>query len=236
MGKRIIQQRRGRGSSTYRARRKAFKYRVKYPSGKGKGRVLKLIYSGGHTAPLAKIKLNKEIFFNPATQNLFEGQEIEIGGKEIKAGNILSLKKIPIGAEIFNIERRPGDGGKLIRSGGNKAIVTKKAEGKVAVLLPSKKEIWFDEKCRASIGEAAGAGRLEKPLIKAGRKFYLAKSKGKLWPRISAVKMNVYDHPFGSGRGKNISHGRKGKTPKRNAPPGAKVGSLKPKKTGRRKK
>ena len=64
----------------------------------------------------------------------------------------------------------------------------------------------------------------------------MKKAKGKLWPRTSAVAMNVIDHPFGSGRGKNVSHGSKGKIAKRNAPPGAKVGSIRPRRSGRRKK
>ncbi|MBU1136434.1 MAG: 50S ribosomal protein L2 [Nanoarchaeota archaeon] len=236
MGKRIIQQRRGRGTLTYRVRKKAFKYRIKYPISEGKAKVLKLINSAGHSCPLAKIIIGKEIFYNPASKNLFEGQEIEIKTKNIEKGNILLLKNIPIGTELYNIESRPGDGGKLVRSGGNSAILTKKQKNKVALMMPSKKEIWIDEKCRATIGRIAGEGRLEKPVFKAGKKYYIKKAKSKLWPRTSAVKMNVVDHPFGSGRGKRIAHGQKGKIPKRNAPPGAKVGTLSPRRTGRRKR
>ncbi len=236
MGKRIIQQRRGRGSMRYRARKQGYKYKIGYPPGQGSARVLKLINSAAHSYPLAKIIMNKEIFFNPAFNGMIEGQDIKIGGEEIKQGNILFLKDIATGVEIYNIEARPGDGGKIIRSGGNSAFVTKKEGGKVGVLLPSKREIWFDERCRATIGKIAGQGRLDKPFVKAGKKFYLMQSKGKLWPRTSAVKMNVIDHPFGSGRGKNLSHGTKGKIPKRNAPPGAKVGNLRPSRSGRRKR
>jgi large subunit ribosomal protein L2 len=123
----------------------------------------------------------------------------------------------------------------LIRSSGSAAILIKKEAGKVALLLPSKKEIWFDEKCRASVGVVAGGGRLEKPIIKAGKKYHMIRARGKLWPRTSAVSMNVIDHPFGSGRGKTVSHGKKGKIPKLHAPPGAKVGSLRPKRTGKKK-
>jgi Ribosomal protein L2 len=129
-----------------------------------------------------------------------------------------------------------GNGGKLIRTGGNSAVVTQRENGKVAVLLPSKKEIWLDENCRATVGIIAGQGRLEKPFVKAGNKFYLMQSRGKLWPRSGAVKMNAVDHPFGSGRGKNLAHGTKGKIPKRNAPPGARVGTIRPSRTGRLKK
>jgi large subunit ribosomal protein L2 len=236
MGKRIIQQRRGRGSSTYRVRRKAFRYKINYPSGEGKAKVVKLISSPCHTAPLAKILLNKKIFYNLAFGGMFEGQEIVVGGNKVESGNILSLKDIPVGSSIYNIETKPGDGGRLIRTSGNSAVLTKKSGGKVAVLLPSKKEVFFDGKCRATLGVVAGQGRLEKPIIKAGRKYKMMRMKGKLWPRTSAVKMNVIDHPFGSGRGKTLSHGKKGKIPKLHAPPGAKVGSLRPKRTGRRKK
>jgi large subunit ribosomal protein L2 len=234
MGKRIIQQARGHGSLTYRVRKRAFRLKIKYPKGMGKAKVLKLINSAGHTAPLAKIQVGKEIFYNPATEKMFEGQEIEICANSIEKGNILELKNIPIGYNIYNIEARPQDGGKFIRTGGSSATITEKSRGKVRVLLPSKKEIELSENCRATIGVIAGGERLEKPLLKAGKKYYIMKSRGKLWPRTSAIKMNVVDHPFGSGRGKNISHGSKGKIPKRNAPPGARVGLIRARRTGRK--
>ena len=63
--------------------------------------------------------------------------------------------------------------------------------------------------------------------MQAGKQFHIKKAKSKLWPRTSAVKMNAIDHPFGSGRGKNP----KPKIAKRNAPPGAKVGLIRPRRT-----
>ena len=98
-------------------------------------------------------------------------------------------------------------------------------------MLPSKKEKAFNSKCRAVIGQIAGHGRLEKPVVKAGKMHYIKKIKNKLWPRTSALKMNAIDHPFGSGRGKNI----KSKIAKRNAPAGRKVGLLSPRRTGKMK-
>lgn len=236
MGKRIIQQRRGKGSPTYRVSKYGYRYGIKYPNKEGKGKVVKLIDSPAHSYPLAKIRIDGEEFFNPAFNGMAEGQEIEVGGDDVEKGNILALKDIPLGSRIYNVERNVNDGGKLIRSGGNSAVITKKEEGRVAVMLPSKKEKWLNEECRATIGSIAGQGRLEKPIIKAGNKYKMMKAKGKLWPRTSAVCMNVVDHPLGSGRGRNPSHGRKGKIPKLNAPAGAKVGSLRPKRTGRKKK
>ena len=98
--------------------------------------------------------------------------------------------------------------------------------------MPSKKEKNFNGNCRAVVGIIAGEGRLEKPVVKAGRKHHIKKAKSKLWPRTSAVKMNAIDHPFGSGRAKNP----KSKISKRNAPPGRKVGLLRPRRTGRKKR
>ena len=233
MGKRIIQQARGKGSFTYRVRKKAFIYRMKYPRKlEGEGEVIKLLKSAGHSYPVAKIKYAQGIFYIPAFKGMFEGQKLQFGGKEIKPGNILQLKDIPVKTEIYNLESRPFDGGRFVRSGGSSAMINKVVGGNVFIIMPSKKEKKFSPECRATIGTIAGHGRLEKPIVKAGRKYHLKKAKSKLWPRTSAVKVNAIDHPFGSGRGKNP----KSKIAKRNSPPGAKVGLLRPKRTGKKKR
>jgi len=232
MGKRIIVQARGKGSHTYRVKKKAFRYKLQYPRELfGEGVVIKLFNSAGHTAPLAKIKYDKGIFYVPAFKGMIENQKIIFEGKEIKEGNIMKLKDIPIKTKICNIESRPGDGGVFIKSGGNSAVISKVVDKDIFVLMPSKKEKKFNQNCRAVIGIVAGAGRLEKPIMKAGKQYHIKKSKSKLWPRTSAVKMNAIDHPFGSGRGKNP----KSKIAKRNAPPGRRIGLLRPKRTGKRK-
>jgi len=233
MGKRIIVQARGHGSFSYRARRSAFRIKLQYPRELiGEGEVVSLFDTSGHFAQLAKIKYDKGVFFIPACKGMIEGQKINFGGKEIKDGNIMQLKDIPIKTQIYDIESRPGDGGIFIKTGGSYATVTRILENSVLVLMPSKKEKEFHAKCRAIIGSIAGSGRLDKPIVKAGKSFYIKKTRNKLWPRTSAVKMNAIDHPFGSGRGKRI----KSKIAKRNAPPGAKVGLIRPRRTGKRKK
>lgn len=232
MGKRIIQQARGKGSSTYKVRRKAFNKKLQYPKVlSGEGRIIKLINSAGHSAPLAKIATSEGSFYIPAFKGMIENEKINFDSKEIKKGNILKLKDIPVKTKIYCIESRPGDGGKFIKTGGSSAEVVRVVGDKVHVWMPSKKEKKFNPECRAIIGEAAGHGRLDKPVVKAGKKFYIKKSKSKLWPRTSALKVNAIDHPFGSGRGKNP----KSKIAKRNAPAGAKVGLLRPRRTGKRK-
>ena len=232
MGKRIISQARGHGSLTYRVRKKAYQFKIKYPMSEGEAEVLDLIHSAGHSAPLIKIKAGKEIFYNPAFNGAYVGQKIFIN-KDTAIGSIAFLRNIPVTANVFNIEINPGDGGKMIRAGGTSAIVFKRHENnKVSLLMPHKKEILISGDCRATIGTIAGQGRLLKPFIKAGPMHYKMKARNKLWPRTSAVKMNAVDHPFGSGRGKRI----KSKIAKRNAPPGTRVGHIRPSRTGRKKR
>ena len=232
MGKRIIQQARGHGSLTYRARVNAFKYKLQYPKFiSGEGKIIKLFNSPAHSAPLAKIKWEKGTFYIPAFKGMIEGENINLNNKEIKEGNILKLRDIPMKTPIYDIESRPGDGGKFIKTGGSFAEISKIIGDEIYIMLPSKKEKAFNKNCRAIIGVIAGAGRLDKPIVKAGKQFYIKKSRNKLWPRTSAVKMNAVDHPFGSGRGKHP----KSKIAKRNAPPGRRVGLIRPNRTGVRK-
>ncbi|MFH1326549.1 MAG: 50S ribosomal protein L2 [archaeon] len=232
MGKRIIVQARGHGSSTYRVSKRSFKYKLQYPKKlTGEGTIVKLFNSSAHTSPMAKVTYAKGSFYIPAFNGMIEGQKIKLEGKEIEKGNILKLKDIPVKTQIYDIESKPGDGGKFIKSAGNSAIVNKVVGKDIFILLPSKKEKKLNPECRAIIGVAAGAGRTDKPIVKAGKQFHIKKAKSKLWPRTSAVKMNAIDHPFGSGRGKNP----KSKIAKRNAPPGRKVGLIRPKRTGKRK-
>jgi len=231
MGKSLIQQKRGKGGPSYRARAKGYKIELRYPSSEGKGNVIKLISVAGFTAPLAMIKLNKETFFNLAADGICEGQEIEVGKNAgIKPGNILPLESIPTGMSVYNIETIPNNGGKLVRSSGISAKIIKKIDKGIIVELPSKEEKILHNKCRATIGIIAGGGRIEKPFVKAGKKWHLMKARGKLYPRTSPVKMNAVNHPFGGGRGKNIG---KSTIPPRGAPPGRKVGLIRASKTGR---
>ena len=143
------------------------------------------------------------------------------------------MGELNTGMSVFNLEIRPSDGGKMVRTGGSASTIisSNKETRKVRVALPSKKEKDFDFDCRATIGVISGAGRLDKPILKAGKKHYIMRVKNKMWPRTSAIKMNAIDHPFGSGRGKRI----KPKIAKRNAPAGARVGHVRPRRTGRSK-
>ena len=232
MGKRIIQQRRGRGSHTYRVQDKAFKLRVGYPIDiEGEFNVSNIVPSMGHSVPIAKMMNNNGKTFNYfATNLLYVGQKINVGGEN--NGDVSRLGNLKNGTTVFNIEIRPGDGGKLVRTGGNCAVISNREGDIVKVVMPSKQVKNFSAECRATVGRAAGDGRIDKPILKAGKQYFIKRTKSKLWPRTSAIKMNKIDHPFGSGRGKRI----KSKIAKRNAPPGKKVGLIRPRRTGRKKR
>ncbi|MEM4555771.1 MAG: 50S ribosomal protein L2, partial [Acidilobaceae archaeon] len=188
----------------------------------------------GRYVPLARIVLDSgEEFLMPAVEGMYVGQTIEIGPEaSVAPGNITMLKNIPEGTLVCNVELRPGDGGKIARQAGSYCTVLGKSGNEVVVLLPSGRQKTLSGDCRATIGVPAGAGRIEKPLMKAGNAYHKWKKKARKWPRVRGVAMIVACHPFGGGR-----HQRKSKpsTVSRNAPPGRKVGHIAARRTGRKK-
>lgn len=233
MGKNLIQQARGKGSLTYTAPSFRWKGEIKYPSESNiKGKVIDIIHCEGHSAPLIKVGYGDKTYFNAAPEGIKVGDVIDIGDNvALERGNTMPLEKIPEGTLIYNIESNPGDGGKFIRSSGIFAKVIAKMKNKVVVLLPSKKNKYFNPACRASIGIIAGGGRIEKPFLKAGKMYHKMRAKNKLYPKVSGLSMNAVDHPFG-GKGSHTK-GRPTQSG-RFDPPGRKVGKIRPRRTGRR--
>jgi len=232
MGKNLTQQKRGRGSPVYRT--PSFRFIGENKIGKnGSAIITELLSEPSHSAPLARLKYDDHsTTLIIAPEGVRIGQAIMIGGSEIASGNIAELKNLPEGTTIFNIENRPGDGGKFVKASGTCARVIAKTASKVTILLPSKKSKDFNPDCRACIGMAAGGGRPEKPFYKAGRKYYEMKARNKYWPSVSGTSMNAVDHPFGGH--KSHHKGRPTSAP-RNAPPGRKVGMIRPRSSGRSK-
>lgn len=174
MGKRIIQQARGKGSGTYRVRRKAFRYRLKYPRKlEGEGMITKLVNSTAHTAPLAKVRSEKGEFFIPAFKGAFEGQELSF--ENVSDGSILRLGDMPVKTKVYCIESKPGDGGVFVKTAGTNGTISRIIGEKVMVMMPSKKEKAFNPDARAVIGEIAGGQRVDKPIVKAGKMHYIKK-------------------------------------------------------------
>lgn len=238
MGKRIITQRRGRGTLTYTAPSHRYAGELKYrplddneKNGTVYGKVLDIVNSVGHSAPLAKIKYGEKEILIAAPEGMRVNDTVVSGvSAPVSVGNTLPLKSIPEGTLVYNLEINPGDGGKLVRTAGSYARVLSKIGDSILVRLPSKAEKLFSGDSRATIGVIAGGGRKEKPFMKAGKKSHAMRARNKLYPRTSGVAMNAVDHPFGSGRGR---HAGKPKTAPRFASPGRNVGMIHARKTGR---
>ncbi len=236
MGKRIIPQRRGKGSQTYRSPSHRHLAEPRYPrSQETTGIVRELHHSPGHTAPLAEVAFdNGETTFLLAHHSMFKGGKIELGHKsKIKNGNILPLKSIPVGYFVHNIELEPLDGGKLVRSAGTYATVISHGKGKTTIKLPSGKFKNVDSRSRATIGIVAGGGHKDKPFVKAGKKFHTYRSRAKRPKKVRGIAMNAVNHPHGGG---DHQHVGVPSTVSANAPPGRKVGRLSSKRTKKKKK
>ncbi|MEK6874821.1 MAG: 50S ribosomal protein L2 [Nanoarchaeota archaeon] len=234
MGKNLIQQARGKGGPTYRSPSFRYAGEIKlYPLTDQTilGCVKEIIKCPGHSAPLIHTAYQDGIHtLTSAAEGIREGQSVEFGpNAEIKPGNTLPISQIPEGTLIFNIENRPGDGGKFCRASGTFAKIIARNDNKVLVLLPSKKQKAVGSTCRATIGIIAGGGRTEKPILKAGVAYHKHRAKNKLYPKISGTSQNAVDHPFGKSR--SAKKGRPTQAP-HNAPPGRNVGKLRPRRVG----
>ncbi|MBS3170283.1 50S ribosomal protein L2 [Candidatus Woesearchaeota archaeon] len=242
MGKNLITQARGKGSTTYRAPSHKYVGKICYRTydesernGVVFGKVVDLVDCPGHFAPLLIIKYDtKEEVLISAPLNIKVGDIVASGATApVQTGNVLPLKNIPDGTYIYNLECKPGDGGKLVRTSGTFAKVVGKIGEGVSVMLPSKKQKNLCGECRATIGTIAGDGRLEKPFVKAGTRMHAMRARNKLYPQVSGVAMNAVDHPFGSGRGRHVG---KPKNAPRWAPAGRNVGLIRAKRTGRKRR
>ncbi len=133
-----------------------------------------------------------------APNGLTQGAMVEAGeAADIKPGNNLPLRNIPVGTTVHAVEMRPGGGAKLGRSAGVKIQLVAR-EGKMATLrLPSGEMRLVDVRCRATVGEVGNAEQSNINWGKAGRNRW----KG-IRPTVRGVAMNPIDHPHGGGEGK----------------------------------
>ncbi len=138
-----------------------------------------------------------------APDGLKVGDTVQSGeGSEIKVGNALKLKDIPLGSFVHNVELKPGKGGQLGRSAGA-SIQLMAREGKYATLkMPSGEVRMVHVECMATYGTVGNADHLNISIGKAGRSRWLGKR-----PHTRGVAMNPVDHPMGGGEGKSSGGG-----------------------------
>ncbi len=163
------------------------------------GRVATIEYDPNRSANIALINyVDGEKRYILAPKDVKVGMEILSGeGADIKPGNALALKDIPVGTVVHNVELKPGRGGQLVRSAGASAQILGREEKYTLVRLTSGEVRLVLSTCRATIGQV---GNLQHELIsigKAGRSRW----KGKR-PTVRGSVMNPSDHPHGGGEGR----------------------------------
>lgn len=136
------------------------------------------------------------------------GDVVESGpNADIKTGNCLPIKNIPVGSVIHNIELRPGQGGKLVRSAGGSAQLMAKEGEYAQVRMPSGEVRKIQVVCRATIGQLGNIEHENEVIGKAGRQRHRGKR-----PSVRGIAMNPVDHPHGGGEARSTS-GRPPTTP-----------------------
>jgi large subunit ribosomal protein L2 len=143
-----------------------------------------------------------------APLGLAVGDMLESGEKaDIKTGNCLPLSAIPLGTVLHNVELRPGEGGKLVRSAGASAQLMAKEGEYAQVRMPSGEVRKILMRCRATIGQLGNVEHENIQIGKAGRMRHMGKR-----PSVRGIAMNPVDHPHGGGEARSTS-GRPPTTP-----------------------
>ncbi|OZB17518.1 MAG: 50S ribosomal protein L2 [Hyphomonas sp. 34-62-18] len=171
--------------------------------------VERLEYDPNRTAFIALIKYEDgELAYIIAPQRLEVGDTVITSATaDIKPGNVLPLKSIPVGTIIHNIELKPQKGAQMVRSAGTYAQLVGRDAGYAQIKLASGELRMVLDNCLATIGAVSNPDKMNEVSSKAGRNRHLGKR-----PTVRGVVMNPVDHPHGGGEGKS-SGGRHPVTP-----------------------
>lgn len=161
--------------------------------------VERLEYDPNRTAFIALIKYKDgELAYILAPQRLKAGDQVVAGEKtDVKPGNAMMLKNMPVGTIIHNIEMKPGKGGQMCRSAGTYAQLVGRDQGYAQVKLASGELRVVRQDCMASVGAVSNPDHFNTSKGKAGRNRWLGKK-----PHNRGVVMNPVDHPHGGGEGR----------------------------------
>ncbi|MBY0405320.1 MAG: 50S ribosomal protein L2 [Cyanobacteria bacterium] len=154
--------------------------------------------------PNRNVRISLIIYADGEKRYILTPEGIKIGDTlmsapdaEIKPGNALPLKNIPLGSVVHNIELVPGNGGKMVRSAGASAQLIAKDGNYVTLRLPSSEMRMVRQECYATLGVLSNADYKNLSIGKAGRKRWMG-----IRPTVRGVVMNPVDHPHGGGEGK----------------------------------
>jgi large subunit ribosomal protein L2 len=171
--------------------------------------VERLEYDPNRTAFIALIRYaDGELNYILAPQRLHAGDEVIAGEKvDVKPGNAMPLRGMPVGTIIHNVEMKPGKGGQMARSAGTYAQLVGRDAGYAQIRLGSGELRQVLDGCMATVGAVSNADNMNQVLGKAGRVRHMG-----FRPHVRGVAMNPVDHPHGGGEGKT-SGGRNPVTP-----------------------
>ena len=161
--------------------------------------VIRLEYDPNRTAFIALVEYTDgEKAYILAPQRLQAGDKVIAAEKaDIKPGNAMPLKGMPVGTIIHNIEMKPGKGGQLCRSAGTYAQLVGRDQGYAQIKLASGELRKVRQECMASIGAVSNPDHMNTNMGKAGRKRWMG-----VRPTVRGVVMNPVDHPHGGGEGR----------------------------------
>lgn len=164
------------------------------------GIVKQLEYDPNRSANLALIFYKDgEKRYIVAPEGLAIGQEVVAGeSAEVRVGNALPLKNIPVGMPIHNIETRIGKGGQMVRGAGTAATIQSKEGTSVTIALPSKEVRLINAECFATIGQVGNLDWKNQKIGKAGRKRLMG-----IRPTVRGVAQHPDSHPHGGGEGRS---------------------------------
>ncbi len=171
--------------------------------------VERLEYDPNRSAFIALVKYDDgELSYVLAPQRLGVGDKIISGNKvDVKPGNAMPLKSIPVGTIIHNVELKAGKGGQIARSAGTFAQLVGRDQSYAILRLTSGEQRLVHGECMATVGAVSNPDQSNINLAKAGRSRWLGKR-----PSVRGVAMNPIDHPHGGGEGRT-SGGRHPVTP-----------------------
>lgn len=171
--------------------------------------VERIEYDPNRSTYIALIKYDDGVFsYILAPEKIKAGDKVMSGpGVDIKVGNSLPIKNIPVGTIVHNVEMKPGKGGQIARSAGASVSIVGKDSGYAQIKLSSGEVRLVPLACMATIGSLSNSDRKNTIVGKAGRSRWLGRR-----PHVRGVVMNPVDHPHGGGEGKT-SGGRHPVTP-----------------------
>lgn len=163
-------------------------------------KVATIEYDPNRTANIALLNYaDGEKRYILAPQGLKVGTVVLSGkGADIKPGNCLELRDMPVGTLVHNIELKAGKGGQIVRSAGASAQLMAKEGGRALLRLPSGEVRYVKDNCRATVGQVGNVEYANEVIGKAGRKRHMG-----IRPTVRGSVMNPNDHPHGGGEGRS---------------------------------